>query len=177
MLDMHSEAWWIKALDGELNPAEQVLWERHLVECQNCRVEWAALAQLDAMLCAAPRPVPPADFVAKTVARTLVEHRQRRLWMLLGVSLLTLLLGAGIVWGLSAAYSDFNRLLAAVIFSWDVLAQAFTHTALSLMLTGRAVAPLVLLGALGLLLAFMPNGILATVAVVILRQSRSAERA
>ena len=38
MLDMHSEAWWIKALDGELNPAEQVLWEIHHMQSQNCRV-------------------------------------------------------------------------------------------------------------------------------------------
>lgn len=175
MWDMHSEAWWIKALDGELSPAEQQLWEQHLGACRTCRVEWAALARLEIALRAAPIPVPPVDFAPQTTMRALAARRQRRLW-LLGVSVLTILLGAGIVLGFGAVYWDFSRLLSAVIFSKDVLVQALMRTVVGLMVAGRSFAPLVLCGAAALLFLFMPNGMLATVAVVLVRRRREIMR-
>ena len=33
--DMHSEAWWIRVLDDELTPDEEVRWGAHLLECES----------------------------------------------------------------------------------------------------------------------------------------------
>jgi len=33
--DMHSEAWWIRVLDDELTPNEEVRWEAHLLACES----------------------------------------------------------------------------------------------------------------------------------------------
>ncbi len=174
MLDMHSEAWWIKALDGDLSPSEQTGWEQHLNECSTCRVEWAALAQLEMTLRMAPVIIPPADLAAKTTARAVEMRRQRRLWMLLGVSFLTVLLGAGVLMALGTVYWDMNRLLSAMIFSKEVLGQALMRTFVGLMIAGRSFSPLLLALAAALLFLFMPHGVLATVTVVMLRRQRGA---
>lgn len=177
MWDMHSEAWWIKVLDGDLTPPEKALWEQHLSECSACQVEWAALAQLEMVLRVAPAPAPPADLAAKTTARAVLMCRQRRLWMLLGISFLTVLLGAGVVVALGTAYWDFNRLLAAMVFSKDMLLQVLMRTLVGLMLAGRSFSPLLLALAAGLLFLFMPHGVLATVAVVMVRRQRGVVEA
>lgn len=171
MLDLHSEAWWIKALDGDLSPAEQVLWERHRAECDRCQAEWVALAQLDTLLASVALPQPPANFTAHTVTRLMTAQHRRRVWLLLSLSVLTLLVGGGIVLSLSAILSDLSRLIAAVMFSWDLLMETLLHIALSLMVSGRFLSPLIVLLAALLLLVFMPNGVLATVTVILLRRS------
>ena len=177
MWDMHSEAWWIKALDGEMTPPEQALWEQHLRECSTCRTEWAALAQLEMVLRVAPAITPPAGLAAKTTARAVTMRRQRRLWMLLGISFLTVLLGAGVLVALGTVYGDFNRLLAAMVFSKDMLVQVLMRTLVGLMVAGRSFSPLVLALAAGLLFLFMPHGVLATVAVVMVRRQRGVVEA
>lgn len=172
MLDMHSEAWWIKALDGKLSPAEQVDWERHLSECSRCRAEWSALSQLEMVLRSVPALVPPAGLAQKATMMAVTARRQRRLWMLLGISCLTVLLVVGALVALGTAYWDFSHLLSAIVFSKDVLLQALVRTFVGLTVVGRSFSPLVLASAGVVLLLCMPHGFLATVTVVMLRRQR-----
>jgi anti-sigma factor RsiW len=88
------------ALDGELSEAGRAELESHLRARPDLAQEWAAMQAVDTLLQRAPLVVPPATFVARTVAR--LPNRRRRLWtsaivylMLLGSGLIPL---AAIIW-------------------------------------------------------------------------------
>lgn len=174
MWDMHSEGWWIRALDGELTLEEQADWEQHLRECARCRADWEALARLDTALRRVPRPVPPMDLALKTTAQATASYRRRRSWLLLGVVALTVLLGVAGTVALGIAYWDFNRILAVMLFSREVLFEALIQTLVGLMAAGHSLALLVLVLAAAWLLLFMPHGVLATITMVMLRRQREA---
>ena len=174
MWDMHSEGWWIRALDGELTLEEQADWEQHLRECARCRADWEALARLDTALRRAPRPVPPVGLALKTTAQAAASYRRRRSWLLLGVVALTVLLGAAGMVALGIAYWDFNRILAVMLFSREVLFEALIQTLVGLMAAGHSFSLLALALAAALLALFMPHGVLATITMVMLRRQREA---
>src|SRR5512145_2750129 len=82
--DMHDEAWWLRAMDGDLTQSEHLLWEEHLNQCESCHNEWKVLMGLDSLLRAAdPPPLLPADFTARTVAHIMRQQRVQRLVSLL----------------------------------------------------------------------------------------------
>ncbi len=68
-VDMHSDEWWMRAMDGALTLEEQRAWEGHLSQCAACREEWRALMELDQLFESVPVAVPSADFTAKTLVR------------------------------------------------------------------------------------------------------------
>ncbi len=165
--DMHSDAWWMRACEGALSPQEEAHWQAHLAQCEACRQEWAAMAQVDVLLrTAASPPMLAVDFTARTVER--ITHKQKLRHMLrFAVGTVVLGLVAWIGW----AY--FGATLAGVVHALDVLISgrqilfdALMRTLVGLAVTVKALLPL-LLGVAGAALLFLtPNSILASVMVV-----------
>lgn len=176
-VDMHSDEWWMRAMDGALTLEEQQAWEGHLLQCAACREEWQALMELDQLFESVPVAVPPADFTAKTLVRLDATRRRRRLWSFLGIVFLGLVVLTVEILMFGNAYIDIRRVVLAVVASQDLLAQALMRVTVGLIAFGKTLVPF-LLGAAGLLTFFMmPNGALATVAVFAVRQRRRRQAA
>ena len=60
-------------LDNQLAPDRHTHLQAHLTECPTCRAQWAALAQVSAILQAAPMKEPPPGFTAQVMRY--VSHR------------------------------------------------------------------------------------------------------
>jgi len=176
--DMHSEVWWIRVLDDELTPAEQVRWDAHLMVCESCRLELSALTRADTFLEQAP-PVPTLapDFTATTVQ--MITHRQR--WRrLLGFIAGALIVGvasllvAGVV---DSFFLSFEQGIGAVYSARDVLFRSLVQTGLALLVRWRSMIPYVLGVVLLAYAVVMPNGLLMTFAFVWLSSRRRARAA
>jgi predicted anti-sigma-YlaC factor YlaD len=165
--DMHSDAWWMRVCEGELSPQEESSWQVHLVQCETCRLEWAALAQIDMLLrTAAPPPMLALNFTARTVER--ITHKQK-LRRMLGFVVGTMLLGlvAWIGWAyFGATLSSVAHTLSVMISGRQVLFTALMRTLVGLAVTVRALLPLLLGIAVAMFLFLAPNSILASVVVV-----------
>jgi len=165
--DVHSDAWWMRVCEGTLSPQEEAHWQAHLAQCEACRQEWAALAQVDGLLRAAvPPPMLAQDFTARTIER--IAHKNKLRYMLrFVVGMVVLGLVAWIGWSyFGATLAGVVRTLDVMISGRQVLFTALMRTLVGLAVTVKALLPL-LLGIAGAMLLFlMPNGILASAALV-----------
>lgn len=165
--DVHSDAWWMRVCEGALSPQEEADWQAHLAQCEACRQEWTALAQVDMLLrTATPPPMLAPDFTAHTVER--ITHKQKLRQMLqFVVGALILGLVAWIGWAyFGAVLSNAVRALVVMISGRQVLFAALMRTLVGLAVTIKSLLPL-LLGIAGAALLFLtPNSILASVMVV-----------
>ncbi|HQE91184.1 MAG TPA: anti-sigma factor [Anaerolineae bacterium] len=178
MTDMHGEAWWMRALEGELSGEEAEDWQAHLAQCPSCRQEWAAMTQVDMILrTAAPPPLLPADFTARTVMQ--IAHRQKLLRMLRFV--VGFLIVAAVAW-IGFIYFDTTldtlvRAASVVISRWQILFAAFMRTLVGLAITVKTLLPMILGIATALFLFLTPNSVLATVLVAWVSQKKRARAA
>ncbi len=176
--DMHSEAWWMRALDGELSGAEERAWQAHLAQCLSCRQEWAALTHMEALLrTAPPPPVLPADFTARTVTAITQKQRLRSLLrFLVGFMLLALTIWMGLGY-CNIALGELIQTVGMVVSSRQILFAALMRTLVGLALTVKTFLPLIVGIAAALFLLLAPNSVLATVAMVRFAQKRQARSA
>jgi predicted anti-sigma-YlaC factor YlaD len=167
------EAWWIRALDNELSAIEWQIWQQHLAVCDVCRSEWEALMHVEAVLQQAPAPPPlPADFTARTMQRLAWRKRARvgLTWLgsLVMVSFVTLIILSAV----GSLLSQANQFCIVLRASWDVLLGSLIQLTTDFLIASQTVLPIALAMAGALLLLMMPNGVLATYALVLIRQSR-----
>jgi len=95
-------------LDGLLSADQEQQLQAHLVDCQACREQWAALSWLSARLEAEPPAAPVSDLAARVTARLEQrELRRRRLYSGIGICIGSL--------GLWAAAAVVVLVLSAVL--------------------------------------------------------------
>ncbi len=178
MYEMHNDEWWMRVWDADLSPEESRAWEQHLQVCDRCRREWEALLRVDAVLTNAPPPPPiTADFTERTVQR--IEHRQwMRYWMMqLGGVTVVSLVSLGALYYLGTTIVQLDQLLNVLRAGWAVLLPPLISLVVTLMSLASEVLP-VAVGLAGmLLLLMMPNGILATVALLLFGRRRATQLA
>jgi anti-sigma factor RsiW len=177
--DMHSDAWWMRVCEGTLSPQEEASWEAHLAQCESCRQEWAAMAQVDVFLrTATPPPMLAVEFTARTVER--ITHKQKLRQMLrfvVGALVLGLVAWIGWVY-FGVALSSALNALVVMISGRQILFDALMRTLVGLAVTIKSLLPLMLGIAGALLLLLTPNGILASVALVwVTRRKRAGSTA
>ncbi|MFP4344354.1 MAG: anti-sigma factor family protein [Anaerolineales bacterium] len=172
MPDMHSDNWWIRALEGDLNREEEVAWEAHLRACEMCQAEWEALTELDLFMQHAPLPAPAPGFVEKTVERVVETQRRWRQWrVVVGAVLVVIVLLAEILI-LGSLYTDAANLITALLGAREMLFPALMRTGVGLLTLAEAVLPFALILTLGGFFILMPNGALATLAFIMVRRRR-----
>lgn len=175
MPDMHDEAWWLRAMDGDLSQNEHLLWEDHLDQCEVCRREWKALMGLDTLLRTAdPPPLLPADFTARTVTRVMRQQRIQRLVSLLSSVFIVVFVSLLVLQFLGSAFASVERTTAFVISERQILLSAFVQTLMGLLASWKVIFPLVMGASLFALLLLMPNGILTTLLIFWLARRRFA---
>lgn len=167
VLDMHSEAWWIRLLDDDLTDAERVRWRTHLQQCARCQTEWAALASVDSLLrSAAAPPALPLGFAAVTVERVLQQQRLSKMLKFLAGTLIVTLVAGLVFTCVGSALGALEQSLSAVVAARQVLFRSVVQTFLALFFGWRAMLPFVL----GLLavayILLMPNGLMMTAALI-----------
>jgi len=161
--DLHSDEWWLHVLEGTLSSQEADLWHAHLEQCEQCRLEWQAMAHIDALLrTASPPPLLSDDFTARTVARVMQKQRLQRLLSFLGGTLIITLVSWGVLSFLGATYISLERFFSFVITSRQVLFGSLMRTMIGLFLGWKTILPCIVGGAGLLFMLLMPNGILAT---------------
>ncbi len=192
-----TEAWWIRALEDELDSVsglgsasgldsvanqgwrcglsetERRTWHQHLAVCDVCRAEWEALMRVESILYDAPAPPPlSADFTARTLQRLAWRRRLQfgLTWLggLVMVSFVTLL----VLSAFGSLLSQANQCFIVLRAGWDVLLSGMIHLTTGFLIAGQKVLPVALTMAGFLLLLMMPNGILATYAFVLVKQGR-----
>ena len=173
--DMHGEAWWIRVLDDELTPSEGVRWEAHLLACESCRQELAALTRVDVFLSRAPAPPAlPAGFTDATVRMIANKQRWHRMLSFLAGSLVVgvaSLLVAGVA---GSMLSSFEQGVGVMFAARQILFHSFVQTMLALLVRWRTLLPYMLGTALVAYALVMPNGLLMTFAFVWLSSRRRA---
>jgi anti-sigma factor RsiW len=173
MLDMHSDSWWIRALEGDLKREEEDAWETHLETCQVCQAEWEALTALDLLLQQAPVPQPPPDFVARTVTQVVEAQQRGRKWRFVVGAVLVVIVLLVEIMVLGSLYTDAANLVTALLGAREMLFPALMRTGVGLITLAKAVAPFALLLTLVGFFILMPNGALATLALIMVRRQRS----
>jgi anti-sigma factor RsiW len=164
---MHSDAWWQRAIEGALSRDESRRWQRHLKVCEACRREWQALAKVDRLLRTAP-PVPQLseDFTQRTVAQVVRRQRWRRLLSYVVGTLIVALVTVMVYDTVSSTFASLERTVSVLLSSWQLLFSSLMRTSVDLIVTGKAIAPLLVAMVSGMLLFLMPNGALATMMFV-----------
>lgn len=166
MPDMHDEAWWLRAMDGDFSPGEHLLWEDHLNQCEPCRNEWKALMGLDMLLRVAdPPPLLPTDFTTRTVVRVMRQQQIQRLVSLLSSVFIVLFVSLFVLQFLGSTYASVERTAAFVISERQILLSAFVQTLMGLLASWKAIFPLMMGVSIFALLLLMPNGILTTLLI------------
>lgn len=175
MPDMHTDMWWMRALEGELTENETEAWELHLETCEVCRREWEALMDLDRFFTSVPDPTPPVDFVEKTMGRWTEVRRQRRnRGVVVGILLVVITLAVEIV-VLGSVFNDVVRIASTFLASRDILIQTLMRVGVGIVSMGQRLVPYALGLATLTFFLTMPNGVLATLAVLMVRRRRIQE--
>lgn len=164
--DPHSEAWWIRLLDGELTADERARWDAHLQGCARCQREWEALAIVDLTLGMAP-PVPslPPQFTAATVERIVRKQRTQRLASYLGGAVIVALVSLVIAVSLGSTYVALDRTIGALLSARQIVFRSLVQTLVGLVLSWKALLPYMIGGTIALYLVLMPHGVLVTAAL------------
>lgn len=117
------------ALDGMLDHQEKGRLDRHLEECNQCRVQWLLWQVIDLKFRVEPAPEPAPDFVHRVANRLARQERMRNVRVGLLLTTLTVfgwslgLVGAsGLVFALM--YSNLDRFAATRSFLVDAWAVA-----------------------------------------------------
>jgi len=178
MNDIHSEAWWMRALDGELSREEEKDWQAHLMQCPSCHREWAAMTQVDMILrTAAPPPLLTADFTERTVA--MITRQQKLRYMLrfvVGFLIVALVAWIGFSY-FDATLASLVRAITVMISGRQILFAAFMRTLVGLAIAVKTLLPLILGITAALFLFLTPNSVLATVMMVQYSQKKRARAA
>lgn len=163
---LHSDSWWERVLDGELTCAEELVWQAHLAECSVCRYELSSMMQVDTMLrTGLPAPQLSPEFKMKTVNRIDRQFRLRR-WLNSIASIFLITLVTWFVLGsMNGAFDTVSRAVNALIAGREVLWGSLVRTALGLLVTWKAMLPLIVGWTLLSFLLLVPNGLMATLAV------------
>jgi predicted anti-sigma-YlaC factor YlaD len=178
----HDE-WLMRALEDALdrargfeNPSglssrERQLWQQHLALCDACRAEWEALLRVESILCDAPVPPPlSVDFTAHTMQR-LVWRKRLRLGLTWLGSLITVSFVALIVLSaFGSTLSQMNQFFVVLRAGQSVLLEFLIYFITSFLILGQKILPIALAMAGALLLLMVPNGVLATYALMLVRQ-------
>lgn len=170
---MHSDTWWMRALDGELTADEAERWAEHRACCATCRRDWDAIKQMDRWLLVAPEvPELPATFTAQTVQR--IEQRLRwQRWLSALAATLIVGLVAWLVFGyVGLAVGSLQPLVSAILIGWQPLLGSMLRTLVGLLWAWKNLLPLVAGGIACSMLLLMPNGMLATAALLWLTRQR-----
>ncbi len=172
--DMHSEAWWMRALEGELSHDEERHWQAHLAQCPACQQEWAAMMRVETLLrTAAPAPLLTVDFTARTVAKIAQKQKLRSmLRFIVGFLLLALVAWIGFLC-FDASLASLFRTVPILISSRQILFAALMRTLVGLALTVRTLLPLIGMISVVLFLLLMPNSVFATMLLMWLGKKRA----
>jgi predicted anti-sigma-YlaC factor YlaD len=171
---MHRDAWWERVMAGTLTLEEQQAWEEHLVRCEECQASWAAVESLDALFAVSPPPPPPPDFTSATVERLDRERRRRRVWQWLGGIFVVLVILVVEVAVFGTAFWRIARATDIFLSSRDLICQALMRVWLGFISMGDTLLPMALLVVAISLFFLMPNGILTTLALVLLRRRHAS---
>lgn len=176
--DMHSDAWWMRVMDGALTQDEERRWRAHLAGCQMCRLEWDAIARVDLMLrTAAPPPVVPEAFTLRTVATITRKQKLRRLLSFMaGFVIFTIVAWVGIAY-FDVTLASVVHTINSVISSRRILLEAFVRTLVGLTATVQTFLPLMFGIAGASLLLVAPNSLMATAVFVWYRRRHSRNSA
>jgi len=173
--ELHSEAWWIRVLDDELTPDEEVRWGAHLLQCESCRQELAALTRVDLFLSQVPAPPAlPAGFTDATVQLIARRQRWRRMLSFLAGSLVIALTSLLVVGVARSTLSSFELGVGVMFFARDTLFHSLVQTMLALLVRWRTILPYMVGTALVAYALVVPDGLLMTFAVVWLSSRRRA---
>jgi anti-sigma factor RsiW len=171
---MHRDTWWERVMAGTLTLEEQKAWEEHLARCEECQTSWEALGALDALFAASPPPPPPSGFTAATLDRLEKQRGRQRLWQWLGGMFVVLVILAVEIAVLGTTVCWVARATNVFLSSRDLIFQALMRVWLSFIAAGDALLPMALM-VVGIALFFlMPNGVLTTLALLLLRRKRAA---
>ncbi|MBN2004095.1 MAG: hypothetical protein JXA21_12135 [Anaerolineae bacterium] len=173
--DMHDEAWWLRAMDGDLSQSEYLLWEDHLDQCEACRREWKALMGLDSLLRTAdPPPILSKDFTTRTVTRILRQQLVQRLVSSVSSIVIILFVSLLVLQFLGSAFTSVERTATFVIAERQILLNAFVQTLLGLLASWKVMFPLMLGVSFLAFLFLMPNGVATTLLIFWLARRRFA---
>ena len=152
---------------SQREPATSYRQENGWMENQLTPEEQRAWLACEVLLRAAPVPEPPANFTLKTLQRLAQARRRQHLRMLLGGGLLALVVLFLELLVLGTGFLDCNRTIAVLLASRDVWLLPLLRIAVGVIATIRAWAPLALSLAGVCLFFLMPNGILATLTMIV----------
>lgn len=165
-LDMHSEEWWIRALEGNLTTQEAQAWEEHRAICSQCRYEWEALISVDHMLrCAPPPPAISPDFTAATMLRLERRQQLQRLLNFLGGLILVTVVSLFVLNFFGTAYLRLDQVFDVLRAGRGILLEPLVKLLTGLLIAAQGILPIALGLAGALLLLMVPNGVMATAAV------------
>jgi len=145
----------MQALDGELEPAQRVEMEAHLVKCAACRAEWRRLQALEGLLRETPVARVPVGFSGRLMARVDRRSQFRRLALgglsfAAGLATLFLLTLApalrglpGLAWSLPALAQAGSVMVAGLVDALNTVLDSLWLSAGALVLP---VAPVALCG-------------------------------
>jgi len=173
--DMHSDEWWMRVMEGVLSAYESHIWEVHLTQCAQCRLEWDAFRAVDQLLLTAPPP-PQLNtmFTGQTTALVMQKQRLRQLLNFLGSAFIVLLVSWGVLSFLGATYLALGRVLSFMFVGRQVLFNSLIHTLLALFNGWKTFLPFALFFiGVGFML-LMPNGMLATMFIFWLSRRQPA---
>ncbi|MGC9347424.1 MAG: anti-sigma factor family protein [Anaerolineae bacterium] len=171
--NMHSEAWWIRLLDGDLTSEEQRRWERHLSTCSKCQREWAALVRVDEVMRAMPEPPKLSQqFTDATVSIVRRKQRLRRLLGLLGGGLIVALVSVLVFAYIGSAYAALEHSLGVLISARQILFRSLIQTWVSLIVTWKSILPFAIGLTVVTYLLIMPNGLMVTLGLLWLSRRR-----
>ncbi len=170
---MHRDTWWERVMAGTLTLEEQKAWEEHLARCPECQASWEAIGVLDALFAASPPPPPPSGFTAATLERWEKSRGRQRLWQWLsGIFVFLVILAVEIV-VLGTTICWVARATNVFLSSRDLIFQALMRVWLGFIAAGNALLPVALI-VVGIALFFlMPNGVLTTLALILLGRKRA----
>ncbi|GEM_PF-529654 len=171
---MHSEAWWIRALDHELTPVEQRQWEAHLQACEACRSEWEALVAVDECLREGSIPLAPAGLGSEVVTRTLRAQRRLRLLRCAVGGMLVMMVGLILLSVLGVTLAEIGREVAVLVSARRLLIRPLVQVGTALVLEWKTLLPYTLALTAMICLFVMVHGALVTLMLLWLAQRRGS---
>jgi predicted anti-sigma-YlaC factor YlaD len=156
-----------------LSSRERQLWQQHLAICGACRAEWEALLRVESILCDAPAPPPlSVDFTARTMRRLAWRKRLRLGLTWLGGMVTVSFVALIVLSAFGSMLSQMNQFFVVLRAGQSVLLEFLIYFITSFLILGQKIIPIALAMAGALLLLMMPNGVLATYALMLVRQRR-----
>lgn len=162
-IDWHSDAWWMRIYDEDISPYEMRLWEAHLATCQTCRLEWAAMQRLDALMEVAPKvPTLAPDFTIKTLLRVNTLNRRRRIITYIAASFIVFVVAMSVFIAFGSAYETLMGYLRVLFSARYLLLSSMVQIMLGLIEGWRSLLPFLVVTPILIALLLMPNSLLVT---------------